>query len=192
MVYHYTWLFGFSGEACIWTFFVWYITFLRCNCRKRKLTDHWRNFIRPLTWRCKWTELRIKEIDSLALKYSKELAEYDKGKHTTPGQFSIEEFGSKSLPFLGEKRRNKANKRRKRKKIEDTTEIGSYTSHHYIFSYLGTTHLPSWYLVFLSFHVYQSLVHALEICVTLSFTYVVESKKSDNDGGLADDFGNPG
>jgi len=28
--------------------------------------------------------------------------------------------------------------------------------------------------------------------VTLSFTYVVESKKSDNDGGLADDFGNPG
>ncbi|XP_014507566.1 uncharacterized protein LOC106767234 isoform X2 [Vigna radiata var. radiata] len=104
--------------------------------RKRRLTDHWRNFIRPLTWRCKWTELRIKEIDSLALKYSKELAEYDKGKHTTPDQFSIEEFGSKSLPFLGENRRNKANKRRKRKKVEDTTEIGSYTSHHYIFSYL--------------------------------------------------------
>ncbi|KAG2409118.1 hypothetical protein LR48_Vigan01g140200 [Vigna angularis] len=46
--------------------------------RKRRLTDHWRNFIRPLTWRCKWTELRIKEIDSIALKYSKELAEYDK------------------------------------------------------------------------------------------------------------------
>ncbi|BAT75044.1 hypothetical protein VIGAN_01284200 [Vigna angularis var. angularis] len=122
--------------------------------RKRRLTDHWRNFIRPLTWRCKWTELRIKEIDSIALKYSKELAEYDKGKHTTPDQFSIEEFGSKSLPFLGEHRRNKANKRRKRKKVEDTTEIGSYTSHHYIFSYL-------------------------------------ENKKSDHDGGLADDFGNP-
>ncbi|XP_047178063.1 uncharacterized protein LOC124845064 isoform X2 [Vigna umbellata] len=104
--------------------------------RKRRLTDHWRNFIRPLTWRCKWTELRIKEIDSIALKYSKELAEYDKGKHTTPDQFSIEEFGSKSLPFLGEHSRNKANKRRKRKKVEDTTEIGSYTSHHYIFSYL--------------------------------------------------------
>ncbi|CAJ1939336.1 unnamed protein product [Sphenostylis stenocarpa] len=122
--------------------------------RKRKLTDHWRNFVRPLTWRCKWTELRIKEIDSLALKYSKELAEYEKGKHTAPDQFSLEEFGSKALPFLGEQRRNKAKKRRKRKKVEDTTEIGSYTSHHYIFSYL-------------------------------------ESKKSDHDGGLADDFGNP-
>jgi len=29
-------------------------------------------------------------------------------------------------------------------------------------------------------------------CVTLFFTYIVESKKSDHDGGLADDFGNPG
>lgn len=122
--------------------------------RKRKLTDHWRNFIRPLMWRCKWTELRIKEIDSQALKYSKELAEYDKGKHIVPDQFTLEEFGSKSLPFLGERRRSKVRKRRKRKKVEDTTEIGSYTSHHYIFSYL-------------------------------------EDKKSDPDGGLADDFGNP-
>jgi len=151
-----------------------YIKFLLCNCRKRKLTDHWRNFIRPLTWRCKWTELRIKEIDSLALKYSKELAEYDKGKHTTPDQFSIEEFGSKSLPFLGEHRRNKANKRRKRKKVEETTEIGSYTSHHYIFSYLGTAHL-SWYLIFLSFHaVYQSLVHSLEMCDSFLYLYCRE------------------
>ncbi|KAL2663821.1 hypothetical protein AAZX31_02G131900 [Glycine max] len=122
--------------------------------RKRKLTDHWRNFIRPLMWRCKWTELRIREINSQALKYSKELAGYDKGKHTAPDEFTLEEFGSKSLPFLGEQLRSKAKKRRKRKKVEDTTDIGSYTSHHYIFSYL-------------------------------------ENKKSDPDGYLADDFGNP-
>ncbi|XP_014633628.1 uncharacterized protein [Glycine max] len=122
--------------------------------RKRKLTNRWRNFIRPLMWRCKWTELRIREIDSQALKYSKELAEYDKGKHTAPDEFTLEEFGSKSLPFLGEQLRSKAKKRRRRKKVEDTTDIGSYTSRHYIFSYL-------------------------------------ENKKSDPDGYLADDFGNP-
>ncbi|KAK7362703.1 hypothetical protein VNO77_04823 [Canavalia gladiata] len=104
--------------------------------RKRKLTDHWRNFIRPLMWRCKWTELRIKEIDSQILKYSEELAEYDKRKHMEPDKFTLEEFGSKSLPFLSEQRRSKAKKRRKRKKVEDTTEMASYTSHHYIFSYL--------------------------------------------------------
>ncbi|KAL2344881.1 hypothetical protein Fmac_006166 [Flemingia macrophylla] len=105
------------------------------SMRKRKLTDHWRNFIRPLMWRCKWTELRIKEIDSQALKYSKQLAECDKGKHTGANQFNLE-GGSRSLPFLGEQHRSKAKMRRKRKKVEDTTDIGSYTSHHYIFSYL--------------------------------------------------------
>ncbi|KAK7319808.1 hypothetical protein RJT34_04535 [Clitoria ternatea] len=122
--------------------------------RKRKLTDHWRNSIRPLMWRCKWTELRIKELDSQALRYSKMLAEYDKGKHMEPDQFTLEEFGSKSLPFMSEQHRSKIKKRRKRKKVEDTTEMASYTSHHYIFSYL-------------------------------------ENKKSDPDGCLADDVGNP-
>ena len=83
-------------------------------------------------------------------------------------------------------------KKQQWKKVEDTTDIGSYTSHHYIFSYLGTTHL-FWYLICLSFLiVYQPLVPALEKCVTLFFTYIVENKKSDPDGYLADDFGNPG
>ncbi|KAF7805310.1 uncharacterized protein G2W53_037471 [Senna tora] len=122
--------------------------------RKKKLTDHWRNFIRPLMWRCKWTELRIKEMESQALKYSKELAEFDQRKCMGPDQLTLEENGSKSLPFSSHQYRSKAKKRRKRKKVEDTTDIGSYMSHHYLFSYL-------------------------------------ENKKSDPDGSLADDFGNP-
>ncbi|KAG6630563.1 hypothetical protein CIPAW_13G027500 [Carya illinoinensis] len=36
--------------------------------RKKKLTVHWRKFIRPLMWRCKWLELQIKELQSQALK----------------------------------------------------------------------------------------------------------------------------
>ncbi|GLT67771.1 hypothetical protein SLA2020_400550 [Shorea laevis] len=42
--------------------------------RKKKLTVHWRKFIRPLTWRCKWIELQIKELQSQAQKYDRELA----------------------------------------------------------------------------------------------------------------------
>lgn len=122
-----------------------HINFL-CNCRKKKLTDHWRNFIRPLMWRCKWTELRIKEIESQALKYSKELAEYDKRKHMEPDHFTLEEFGSRSLPFSSDRYRSKAKRRRKRKKVEDTTEIASYTSNHYLFSYLGTNYFALIYL----------------------------------------------
>ncbi|XLR43822.1 hypothetical protein S83_028482 [Arachis hypogaea] len=124
------------------------------HMRKKKLTYHWRNFIRPLMWRCKWAELRIKEIESQALKYSKELAEYDKIKHMEPDRFTLEEFGSKSLPFTSHQYRCNARKRRKRKKVEETTDLVSYTSNHYLFSYL-------------------------------------ENKKSDLDGCLVEDFGNP-
>lgn len=98
-------------------------------------------------WRCKWTELRIKEIESQALKYSKELAEYDERKHMEPDRFTLEEFGSKSLPFSSDRYWSKAKKRRKRKKVEDTTDMASYTSHHFLFSYLGTNFFALIYLV---------------------------------------------
>lgn len=97
-------------------------------------------------WRCRWAELRIKEIESRASKYSKELAEYDKRKHMEPDHFNLEEFGSKSLPFSSHQYRSKAKKRRKRKKVEDTTDIASYTSHHHLFSYLGTNFFALIYL----------------------------------------------
>lgn len=105
--------------------------------RKRKLTDHWRNFIRPLMWRLKWTEIRLKQIESQELKYSRELAEYDKVKHTAArDHFTLKESGSKSLPFSSHQYRSKAKMRRRRKKVEDTTDIASYAAHHYLFSYL--------------------------------------------------------
>ncbi|KAI6699094.1 hypothetical protein NL676_019213 [Syzygium grande] len=106
--------------------------------RKKKLTDHWRTFIRPLMWRCKWTELRIKEIESQALKYAKELATFEQNKHLASDQCPdpVEEFGSKSMPFSGHCYKRKIMERRKRKKIEDITDIASYMSHHNLFSYL--------------------------------------------------------
>ncbi|KAG7996481.1 hypothetical protein I3843_01G162000 [Carya illinoinensis] len=103
---------------------------------RKKLTNHWRNFIRPLMWRCKWTELRIKEIESQALKYSRQSAAYDQRKHSGFDQFTFEELGSKSLPFSSQCFRTKAVKRRKRKRVEETTDITSYMSQHNLFSYL--------------------------------------------------------
>lgn len=118
---------------------------LRTNCdsfgrlfqmRKKKLTNHWRSFIRPLMWRCKWAELRINEIQSQALKYARELAAYDQNKLSRVNQSTVEEFGSKSLAFSSQWYRKKAMKRRKRKRAEDTTDLASYMSHHSLFSYL--------------------------------------------------------
>lgn len=105
--------------------------------RKKKLTNHWRNFVRPLMWRCKWTELKIKEIKSQASKYAREIAAYEQKKHSGIYQSTFEGFCSKSLPFSNECYRRKAVKRRKRKRVEDTNDAASYMTHHNLFSYLG-------------------------------------------------------
>uniref|UniRef100_A0A5B6ZQR1 Uncharacterized protein n=1 Tax=Davidia involucrata TaxID=16924 RepID=A0A5B6ZQR1_DAVIN len=101
--------------------------------RKKKLTSHWRTFIRPLMWRCRWVELQLKKFQSQAIKYDRELAEYNKKlelENTT-----LESFGAKSLPFSSQSRRKNVMKRKKRKKVEDTTDIASYMLHHNLFSY---------------------------------------------------------
>lgn len=146
-------------------------------------------------WRCKWTEIRLKQIESQALKYRKELAKYDKGKHTAPDCLTLEEFGSKSLPFSSHQYRHKAKMRRKRKKVENTTDIASYTSHHHLFSYLGTNLFALIYLdtlfAYLFLIVYQPLVFTSEKYVIFPLL-TVENKKSDPDGSLDDDLENQG
>ncbi|OMO72773.1 hypothetical protein CCACVL1_17602 [Corchorus capsularis] len=104
--------------------------------RKKKLTSHWRSFIRPLMWRCKWTELRIKEIESQAQKYARKLAAYEQRKFSGFDQSTLEGFASKSLSFPSQCYRKKAIKRRRRKRVEETTDISSYMSNHNLFSYL--------------------------------------------------------
>ncbi|KAI9195457.1 hypothetical protein LWI28_014993 [Acer negundo] len=106
------------------------------NVRKKKLTTHWRSFIRPLMWRCKWAELRIKEIESQASKYTRELEAHDQRKRSRIDQSALEGLGSKSFPFSSQLYRKKAMKRRKRKRVEDTIDITPYMSHHNLFSYL--------------------------------------------------------
>ncbi|KAL6573442.1 hypothetical protein OROHE_001901 [Orobanche hederae] len=84
--------------------------------RKKKLTAHWRDFIYPLMWRCKWTELRIKELESQASKYAREISIHNRGKHIALDQTTVEQSGSKSLPFTRLSHGKKPMKRRKRKR----------------------------------------------------------------------------
>ncbi|XP_022874957.1 uncharacterized protein LOC111393583 [Olea europaea var. sylvestris] len=102
--------------------------------RKKKLTAHWRNFIHPLMWRCKWTELKIKELELQASKYDRCIAAHERRKRMSIDQLTVEQSGSRSLPFKSQYRRKRAMKRRKRKRLEDTTDIGSYMSKHILFS----------------------------------------------------------
>ncbi|KAL4290149.1 hypothetical protein GQ457_14G001360 [Hibiscus cannabinus] len=105
------------------------------HMRKKRLTSHWRNFIRPLMWRCKWAELRIKQIESQAGKYTRELSAFNQRKFPGIDQSALEGFGSKSLPFSSQYNRKRAIKRRRRKRIEEATDTASYMSSHNFFSY---------------------------------------------------------
>ncbi|XP_077218763.1 elongation factor [Tasmannia lanceolata] len=103
--------------------------------RKKKLTPHWRRYIRPLMWRCKWIELRAKEFQSKASKYDKELSAIAHVKQSTVGCVASESSTARSVPFSRQSHRKQVMKRRKRKRIEDTADIPSYMSHHNLFSY---------------------------------------------------------
>lgn len=88
-------------------------------------------------WRCKWAELKIREFKSQAAKYSKLLAANDQRKQLGSDQSTSEGFDSKSLPFSNQNYRMKAMKRRKRKRIEETTDVTSYMLNHNLFGYFG-------------------------------------------------------
>lgn len=109
--------------------------------RKKKLTAHWKNFIHPLMWRCKWIELRTKELQSQASKYDRKVSAIERRKHMLLDRTITENSGTKSLPFPLQSRRKRYMKRRKRKRVESTTEITSYMSNHILFSGRGLNYL---------------------------------------------------
>ncbi|KZV14906.1 hypothetical protein F511_40483 [Dorcoceras hygrometricum] len=101
--------------------------------RRKKLTSHWRNFIRPLMWRSKWTELRIRELESQASKYTRFIASHNRRKQIAFDQTLVEQLGSKSVPYTYQRPRKVPLKRRKRNRVEDTADTSSYMSNHNLF-----------------------------------------------------------
>ncbi|XP_027106577.1 uncharacterized protein [Coffea arabica] len=103
--------------------------------RKKRLTSHWRTFIQPLMWRCKWVELQVKKLRSQALKYDREVVNHDQRKHYLLENLPLEGCGVKSPPCSTDGPTDKVMRRKKRRRLEDTTDVTSYMSHHNLFSY---------------------------------------------------------
>lgn len=95
-------------------------------------------------WRCKWAELKIKQLQSLAQKYDRELEECSQRKKLELDMSKVEHVGAKSLPFSGRSQKKKLMKRKKRKRVEETVDIASYMSHHNLFSYNGSKSYSVW------------------------------------------------
>ena len=88
-------------------------------------------------WRCKWIELHLKQLQSQALKYDKELAAYNYTKQLDFAHLTLDGFDIKSVPISGRMHRNKLMKRNKRNRVEEKCDLASYMCNHSLFSYYG-------------------------------------------------------
>lgn len=103
--------------------------------KRRRVTDHWRAYISPLTWRCQWLELHMNELRSQTLVYRKELAAYRRKKQFHQKTIELHDSVSRAIPLVWQKHKRSAMKRKKRKILEDEVDASSYKSSHAIFSY---------------------------------------------------------
>lgn len=106
------------------------------HLKKKRVTDHWRRYVSPLTWRSKWIELRMKQMKSQLSKYERELESYaQKEQQLELGQCTSGDCSMKLLPYSGQNHKKEVMKRRRRKKIEDMVDVSLYMSQHNLFSY---------------------------------------------------------
>nr|XP_043626281.1 uncharacterized protein LOC122597778 [Erigeron canadensis] len=110
--------------------------------RKKKVTSHWRKFVQPIMWRCKWVELQLRKFQSVAVKYDKELENYKQTHHLKYGNFELEGRCAKSVPFFHDSHREKPMKRKKRRSHEEM-DTDAFMSQHSLFSYFATCRSPS-------------------------------------------------
>ncbi|KAJ0233461.1 Uncharacterized protein HA466_0281100 [Hirschfeldia incana] len=104
--------------------------------RKKKLTDHWKKFIQPIMWRCKWVELKVKELQNQAQIYDKEVEETCQAKQLELEKLKSEEVGVKALPPLPcHTQETQLKKRHKRKRVEEAVDAPSNALNHNLFSY---------------------------------------------------------
>ncbi|KAL2251611.1 uncharacterized protein LOC105173277 [Sesamum indicum] len=103
--------------------------------RKKKRTTHWRSFIQPLMWRCKWVELQIKKFEAQAQEYDRKLDEYSQRKQTQLEKHPLKGLGVKSLPHYQNDATTEVLRRKKRTRAEATKDVTAYMSNHNLFSY---------------------------------------------------------
>ncbi|CAN6439376.1 unnamed protein product [Victoria cruziana] len=107
----------------------------RLFMRKKTLTTDWKKYRRPLMWRCHWLELRIKELQSQALKYDRLLLEIEHGKQLKYSQATLDSSAARIIPVSSQCFETKIKKRRTRKRIEDIVDLQAHVSAHPLFSY---------------------------------------------------------
>ncbi|XP_062181310.1 uncharacterized protein LOC133885598 [Phragmites australis] len=105
------------------------------SVRKKKVTAEWRKFIGPEMWRCKWLELRMKDLLSQVAKYDKELALINHEKDLQLEMIKADSPESEWPQIALQSHESNTMKRRKRKRHEDIMDTSLYAERHQILSY---------------------------------------------------------
>lgn len=88
-------------------------------------------------WRCRWAELQIRRLLYQASKYDLQAEAISRRKKLTSEDLTIDDTGAKSPSISGGIRREKFMERRKRKRLEDSTDKAAYMAQHNLFAYIG-------------------------------------------------------
>ncbi|KAK1364591.1 hypothetical protein POM88_040152 [Heracleum sosnowskyi] len=107
-----------------------------CRMRRKRLTSHWRTFIQPYMWRCRWAELQIRRLMYQASKYDLQAEAISRRKQLTSEDLTVDDTGARSPSISGGMRREKIMERRKRKRVEESTDKAAYIAQHNFFSYI--------------------------------------------------------
>lgn len=88
-------------------------------------------------WRCRWAELQIRILLYQASKYDLQAEAISRRKNLTSEDLTVDDTGAKSPLISGGIRREKLMERRKRNRLEDSTDKAAYMAQHNLFSYIG-------------------------------------------------------
>lgn len=93
--------------------------------------------MQPYMWRCRWAELRIRSLLYRASKYDLQAEAVSRRKQSTSKDLTADDSGAKSSLVSSGMQREKIMKRRKRKRVEDSTDKAVYMAQHKLFSCFG-------------------------------------------------------
>lgn len=99
------------------------------------MTLHWRSIVRPIAWRCKYLELQLKKLYAQTKKYATKLAEYNQKKHVRSENIEMGGLGTRL--FSSDWPGGRVLRRKRRRRVEETTDPAAYMSNHNLFSYYG-------------------------------------------------------
>ncbi|KAJ0836853.1 hypothetical protein HanRHA438_Chr16g0771621 [Helianthus annuus] len=109
--------------------------------RKKRVTSHWRKYVQPIMWRCKWAELQLRKFQSMGIMYGKEIEKYKQTKRLKYNNSELDYGCAKATPFFHDSQREKPMKRKIRKRHEER-DPEAYMSQHSLFSYIATCGSP--------------------------------------------------